>query len=117
MIALSLQHMRFIATVSVATSQNTFSATMPTDIFGHSQKNFWTASFGILANTLHQVLTSIFPQCRDKSITRILEQSHYVVIKWIHVFHQPFLCIVVYLCLADKAGIKKLTWICNIYVT
>ena len=52
MIALSLQHMCFIATVSVATSQNTFNATSPTEIFGHSQKNFWTASFGILANNL-----------------------------------------------------------------
>ena len=52
MIVLSLQHMCFIATVSVATSQNTFNATTPTEIFGHSQKNFWTASFGILANTL-----------------------------------------------------------------
>ena len=52
MIALSLQHMCFMVTVSVATSQNTFSATTPTEIFGYSQKNFWTASSGILANTL-----------------------------------------------------------------
>ena len=40
MIALSPQHMCFIATVSVATTQNTFSATTPTKKFGHFQKMF-----------------------------------------------------------------------------
>ena len=44
MIALSLQHVCFIATVSVAKSQNTFSATTLTEMFGYTRKNLTTCS-------------------------------------------------------------------------